>query len=763
RSARPLQILTTVNVNPDITVMSGTGFFLKQPAEGRMSNYCGYYALSHYEGSQIDLNVYRQNAYQSYRDIEVPEADIPSMVETRGAPLEGMAVNTYGFIESSDPTQGINNGRFMADTNRNGGHWLTYGRDADGNWWEYDSLSSSGKKQIGDEQQLRTTLTNDQVTNVYYKDHPMQESSTGGQTVVKFVRLPNGEIGLSVRIDGSDQGFIARITSDITGPSRSRVMSPEKTVNSVDVSPRNTRILNEDGVDHLGLTSGKPYHIGGQSTTLYPQTKGTLVRLSTGEELPVIYFTVSPGAERSARPLQMSTTVNTNPDITVSSPSGQRVVEYVRLPNGEIGLSVRIDGCDQGFIARITDEPSIPGPSRSRVMSPEEIRLREINGSLEPEYERVFQHAWAIPKKYRAVYKKLRTSLDTAYDNLANNMDPGSTGFGLPQNTIENVQNIAQRINTDFSSPELDELLKLSQHLTTIGFKTDGYAGGGADMVRIGLELRNIIIECKSANPDHMSILQSSAFIGLHSLNLSKNGCNIAAQLAEATGSAAAEVATHLGGVFSGGFLVSTTTKGLTTIKKLLHIENSGLPIELQEILQRRHMKTLFRGAILATAAGVSLQQYQEHKENCDPDEEHCMHSEWSLPKTIVVGAAGLAVSPRLISLTRKILSSESKSFWKELGQPSMAKKVQAAKITDYMLGSEVNFDRMVPAISTATTDLTGINLSDVLHPVNTFGEGLGFESTPLKLQRFRKMIESGKGAEIKEELLAYVTSKLAS
>ncbi|MCC8421247.1 hypothetical protein [Photorhabdus thracensis] len=144
-------------------------FFLKQPHSGEQKSYCGYYALCHYMGKELDLNDFRDTVYKQYVDIGLPEDEIRQLIVEIGTGMEGIATGKYNFIESKDPTPGIDSGKFMAATNRYSGHWLTYMRDKLGKWWEYDSWKNRPTI-IGNEQKLRNQLQTDQMTNIYYAD-----------------------------------------------------------------------------------------------------------------------------------------------------------------------------------------------------------------------------------------------------------------------------------------------------------------------------------------------------------------------------------------------------------------------------------------------------------------------------------------------------------------------------------------------------------------------------------------------------------------
>ncbi|MQL47134.1 hypothetical protein GEA64_03625 [Photorhabdus khanii] len=144
-------------------------FFLAQPHSGELKSYCGYYALSNYMGETFDLNDFRNTVYQQYLDIGLSKNEIPQLIADSGTGMEGIATGKYNFIESKDSTPGIERGKFMAATNRYGGHWLTYMRDNLGKWWEYDSWKKNPTI-IGNEQKLRSQLQTDQMTNIYYAD-----------------------------------------------------------------------------------------------------------------------------------------------------------------------------------------------------------------------------------------------------------------------------------------------------------------------------------------------------------------------------------------------------------------------------------------------------------------------------------------------------------------------------------------------------------------------------------------------------------------
>lgn len=142
-------------------------FFLKQPHEGELESFCGYYALCNYYARELDLNAFRDVVYAQYRKLEIPDEQIRELVASAGTGMEGIAVNEYKFRESKDAQPGIDKGRFMASTYRYRGHWLTYIRDVRGQWWEYDSWKG-GPGLIGTEEELRKVLKADTMSNIYY-------------------------------------------------------------------------------------------------------------------------------------------------------------------------------------------------------------------------------------------------------------------------------------------------------------------------------------------------------------------------------------------------------------------------------------------------------------------------------------------------------------------------------------------------------------------------------------------------------------------
>ncbi|GLT17809.1 hypothetical protein GCM10007938_15870 [Vibrio zhanjiangensis] len=175
--------------------------FLNQPHDGELSSFCGYYALSHYEGRELDLDVFREKVYEQFRSIGIPDSDIPQFVKDNGTGMESIAVAEYNFIESTDPTRAIESGRFMAATNRNGGHWLTYIRDNQGNWWEYDSWTE--RSLVGNEQQLRSRLQADNMTSVYYKNAPNSRVAEGLDAVGTSTHRVNGQLVSSTDLQTS--------------------------------------------------------------------------------------------------------------------------------------------------------------------------------------------------------------------------------------------------------------------------------------------------------------------------------------------------------------------------------------------------------------------------------------------------------------------------------------------------------------------------------------------------------------------------------
>jgi hypothetical protein len=142
-------------------------FFLAQPHGGELAAFCGYYALSNYRGEELDLDAFRQNVYAQYTAMSLPENEIPQLVSEMGTGMEGIAVKTYNFTESGEAMPGIEHGRFMAATNRYGGHWLTYIRDGANTWWEYDSWKSAPSL-VGSAEKLQEQLATDGMSNIYY-------------------------------------------------------------------------------------------------------------------------------------------------------------------------------------------------------------------------------------------------------------------------------------------------------------------------------------------------------------------------------------------------------------------------------------------------------------------------------------------------------------------------------------------------------------------------------------------------------------------
>lgn len=143
-------------------------FFLQQPKTGKLSRYCGYYALSNYLDQEPDLNNIEEAAI-THRQQATGEtrSDIQARMNRDGVNVQPIAVTTYQLSESRDPTAALQSGRFMAATYRYGGHWLTYIRANDGNWWEYDSWLSAPRL-AGTAQQVRNRLAHDKMSNVYW-------------------------------------------------------------------------------------------------------------------------------------------------------------------------------------------------------------------------------------------------------------------------------------------------------------------------------------------------------------------------------------------------------------------------------------------------------------------------------------------------------------------------------------------------------------------------------------------------------------------
>ncbi len=97
------------------------------------------------------------------------DIDIAALIADAGTGMEGIATQKYGYTETRNKSAAFASGRFMAATQRYSGHWLTYIRGSDGKWWEYDSWWHSAPTLVGNDQALETILTNDNMTNMYYK------------------------------------------------------------------------------------------------------------------------------------------------------------------------------------------------------------------------------------------------------------------------------------------------------------------------------------------------------------------------------------------------------------------------------------------------------------------------------------------------------------------------------------------------------------------------------------------------------------------
>jgi len=159
---------STLQLKDDNTGSIPQAFCIDQPHSGELAAFCGYYALCNYMGKELDLEAFRKIVYTQYSELGLPEDELPAFVAQMGTGMEGIAVNNYGFAESSDAKSGIAKGRFMAATNRYGGHWLTYIKDDSGNWWEYDSWLGDPSS-IGSAAQLQEQLKTDGMSNIYYK------------------------------------------------------------------------------------------------------------------------------------------------------------------------------------------------------------------------------------------------------------------------------------------------------------------------------------------------------------------------------------------------------------------------------------------------------------------------------------------------------------------------------------------------------------------------------------------------------------------
>lgn len=142
--------------------------FLKQPHNGDLAAYCGYYALCHYMDKELPLNEYRDDSYTFWRDKGVPEIDILQTIKDAGTGAESILVNKYNFSETSDILQGTKKERFIAASTRYGGHWITYIKGKSHQWWEYDSWKEAPTK-IGSDSDLVMLLHNDKVFKLYYK------------------------------------------------------------------------------------------------------------------------------------------------------------------------------------------------------------------------------------------------------------------------------------------------------------------------------------------------------------------------------------------------------------------------------------------------------------------------------------------------------------------------------------------------------------------------------------------------------------------
>lgn len=168
--------------------------FIKQGTTGDLKAFCGYYALSHHKNSRLDIDAFRDQVYAQYREIGLPDEEIPQMILSYGTGMEGLATKQYGYSETKSVEAAASKGRFMAATHRYGGHWLTYIAAPDGNWWEYDSCKAAPSL-VGDIQALKATLQKDTMTAMYYggSGSPKATSSSTEKSASPTEKSANAE------------------------------------------------------------------------------------------------------------------------------------------------------------------------------------------------------------------------------------------------------------------------------------------------------------------------------------------------------------------------------------------------------------------------------------------------------------------------------------------------------------------------------------------------------------------------------------------
>ena len=128
-------------------------FFLRQPHTGELSSYCGYYALCNYFGKELNIEAVRFLVKEKYASIGISGDEVDGFIREYGATIDGIATGRFNFKESNNLNDVENARRFMVNTTKHGGHWISYIKDRNDLWWEYDGWEANPKF-IGDSLKL---------------------------------------------------------------------------------------------------------------------------------------------------------------------------------------------------------------------------------------------------------------------------------------------------------------------------------------------------------------------------------------------------------------------------------------------------------------------------------------------------------------------------------------------------------------------------------------------------------------------------------
>lgn len=146
------------------------GFFLQQPSTGERKDYCGYYALCNFIAIELDFDKFKDQVYKNYREMygtSISDQEISNYIEADGTLTEMILTEQeFSCITIDDISE--KTVRFMAATNKYGGHWLTYIIDEKKEWWEYDSCSTEPRK-IGNLESLRAYLQEISTSAIWSK------------------------------------------------------------------------------------------------------------------------------------------------------------------------------------------------------------------------------------------------------------------------------------------------------------------------------------------------------------------------------------------------------------------------------------------------------------------------------------------------------------------------------------------------------------------------------------------------------------------